>query len=319
MKFRREFAGLLRAHDLFFSCRRNHACMIHPAGTKIEKGAFLLKTKWAYTGLLSLSLAAALAGQMAAGAQTGQGSGNQKAIPVASEHHHRLSFQNQYVRVFEVRLAPHESTLLHQHDNDYVYISIGDGQISATVPGQAEMHVKLAHREARFVRGGFAHVVRNDGDQEFHVTDVDLVQPQGKVRNLCLQVIAGEPLACPEAQDSAAKDAAYTERPEFETGRTRVVLIRVQPHREVLLSDGEWDQLLVSVEESVLAPAIGKGPERLLHPGDFAWLGRGGLARVLKNNGGKEAWFYRIEMHPATPGEAATGPIVGAPLAPKKP
>lgn len=278
-----------------------------------------MRTKWACAGVLSLSFAAAIAGQMAAGAQNGQESGIQMAIPVASERHHHLSFQNEYVRVFEVHLAPHESTLLHQHDNDYVYISIGDAQISATIPGQAETHVKLAHREMKFVRGGFAHVVHNDGDQEFHVTDVDLAQPQGKLHNLCLQAIAGEPLACPEAQESAPKDAAYTERPEFETEKTRVVLIRVQPHREVPLSGGKWEQLVVSVEESVLAFATGKGPERLLHPGDFVWLGRGGMARVLKNNGGKEAWFYRIEMHPAARGEAATGPIVGAPLAPKKP
>lgn len=294
--------------------------MICSVGWKIERGVFLLRTKWACLVVLSLSFAIAIAGQTAAGAHAGQESVSQKAIPVASEHHHHLSFQNQYVRVFEVSLAPHESTLLHQHDNDYIYISIGDAQVSTTIPGQAETHSKLANREVRFVRGGFAHVVHNDGDQEFRVADVDLVQPQGKLRNLCLQVIASEPLACPDAPETGAKDAGYSISPEFETDRTRVVLIRVQPHREVPLSGGRWEELIVSVEESVLAPATGKGPERLLHPGDFVWLGDGaGMPRVLKNNTGAEAWFYRFEMRPTSTTDAAKGPIVGAPLAPKKP
>ena len=277
----------------------------------LRKGACSLKNKWFWPGILTLALTA----HIAAGAQ----SGSQKAIPVGSEHHHHLSFHNQYVRVFEVRLAPHESTLLHQHDNDYIYISIGDAQISATVSGQAETHVKLQNREVRFARGGFAHVVHNDGNQEFRVTDVDLAQPQGKLRNLCLQVVADEPLACPEASVIVKKDAPFTERPEFDTEKTRVVLVRVQGHQEFPLGGEKWDQLVVSVDESVLAPAAGKGPERLLHPGDFAWLGRGGIARVLKNNSDQEAWFYRIEMRPSEPNESSKGAIVGAPLAPKKP
>ena len=98
-----------------------------------------------------------------------------------------------------------------------------------------------------------------------------------------------------------------------------MILIRLQPQREVPLSGGKWEELIVSVEESVLAPAAGKGPERLLHPGDFAWLGRGGMARVLKNNGVAEAWIYKFEFQPSSLDKEASGPIVGAPLAPKKP
>jgi len=306
--------------DRFCSCDRTLPCMILPDGTMIEKGVCPLKTWWACTRVLIITFAVAvIAGRNPSAGQGGKEGGNPKAIPVASEPHHHLSFQNHYVRVFEVRLAPQESTLLHQHDSDYIYFAIGDAQLSTSVPGEAITQVKLKDREVGFTRGGFAHVVHNGGNQEFRVTDVDLVQPQGKLRNLCLQVVADEPLACPEASVIVKEDAPFTERPEFETQKTRVVLVRLRGHGEFPLSDGKWDQLVVSVDESVLAPTNGKGPERLLHPGDFAWLGRGGIARVLKNHSDKEAWIYRVEMRSSAPEEAAKGPIVGAPLAPKKP
>ena len=41
----------------------------------------------------------------------------------------RLLFENERVRVWDLRLAPGESTGLHRHPCDYLYVVIGDGEL----------------------------------------------------------------------------------------------------------------------------------------------------------------------------------------------
>ncbi len=41
----------------------------------------------------------------------------------------KLMFENDRVRVWDLRLAPGESTGLHRHTTDYFYVVIGDGQL----------------------------------------------------------------------------------------------------------------------------------------------------------------------------------------------
>ena len=41
----------------------------------------------------------------------------------------RLLFENDRVRVWDLQLAPGESTGVHRHTNDYLYVVIGDGML----------------------------------------------------------------------------------------------------------------------------------------------------------------------------------------------
>jgi hypothetical protein len=242
------------------------------------------------------------------------------AVPITSEPHHHLVLENEYVKVYHVEVAPHESTLLYRHDHDYVYIPIGDALVTSAVPGKPEVHLKLTDGQAGLSRGGFAHVARNDADTPFRNVTIELLRPQGELRNLCLQVVTNEPLACPSTQAAAA---THTDWPEFETDETRVILTRVMPHQNVNLSDAHWEELIVALDPAGIAFAVGKGPERLLHPGDCMWLGRDGVARLFKNYGDKEARFITLQMQPNGAAEPApppaVGPIVGAPLVPHDP
>ncbi len=43
----------------------------------------------------------------------------------------QLLFENERVRVWDLRLAPGESTGLHRHEHDYLYVVIGDGRLQA--------------------------------------------------------------------------------------------------------------------------------------------------------------------------------------------
>ena len=43
----------------------------------------------------------------------------------------KLLYENDRVRVWDLRLAPGESTGKHRHENDYLYVVIGDGELQA--------------------------------------------------------------------------------------------------------------------------------------------------------------------------------------------
>lgn len=268
---------------------------------------------WAMATLLSLGASAGGAARRDA-AQTGT------AVPITSEPHHHLVLDNDSVKAYKVEVGPHESTLLHQHDHDYVFIVIGDAQVTSAIPGKAEAHLELSDGEVHLSRGGFAHVARNEGDHPFRNVTIELLRPQGELHNLCVQEVAREPVVCPGPRQSPGTTPARTDSPQFETDATRVILTRVPPHQKAALPDSRWEELIVALDEAVIAFAAGKGPERLLRPGDLLWLGRGGVARLLKNDGDKEARFIVLEMRPSGSGETkpgpATGPIVGAPLVP---
>ena len=48
---------------------------------------------------------------------------------VSSEVGTKLLFENDRVRVWDLRLKPGEGSGLHRHENDYLYVVIGDGKL----------------------------------------------------------------------------------------------------------------------------------------------------------------------------------------------
>jgi quercetin dioxygenase-like cupin family protein len=243
-----------------------------------------------------------------------------QAVPLASEPRHHLFLSNDYVNVYRVEIAPHDSSLLHRHDHDYLFIAIGPARVTSAVPGKPDVHLDLADGDVRFSRGGFAHVARNDGDSVFHVVAIELLRPQGDLRNLCLKIVPAGSVDCPGAPQPAA-DARHTDWPEFQTDETRVILTRVKPHSEVALRDPRWEELIVALDQASLGPAVGKSMERLLNPGAAVWLGRGGMAWLFKNGSDAEVRFITLELQPNPSSEAApppangqaNGPAVGRP------
>jgi hypothetical protein len=102
------------------------------------------------------------------------------SVPISAEHHHHLVFENSYTRVWEVEVPAHESTLLHQHDNDYVYIVLGDADITNAVAGTTPVKLHLADTTVNFTRGPFAHVAKVEGNIAFHNVTIELLRPQGE-------------------------------------------------------------------------------------------------------------------------------------------
>lgn len=100
------------------------------------------------------------------------------AVEIASEPHHHLVLQNQYVRVFKVEVPPQQSTMMHWHAHDYAYVTIGDAEFSNELSGKPPATVKLQNGETRFFPGNFAHLARDLAGTPFHNVTIEFLQDQ---------------------------------------------------------------------------------------------------------------------------------------------
>jgi len=92
-------------------------------------------------------------------------------VPVENEPHHHLVFENEYVRVFKVEVAPHEATLVHRHKRDYVVVTIGDAEMTNAVVGKEAKKWNFNDGDVTFLEAtgekSFAHKAVNDGNKPF--------------------------------------------------------------------------------------------------------------------------------------------------------
>jgi len=102
---------------------------------------------------------------------------NSTIVPITQEPSHHLSFTNDWVRVFDVTAAPHATTMVHRHDHDYVFVTLGDANItSARTDGQTSRLV-LKDGAIEYAPGGFAHSVANNLERPFHNITIELLHP----------------------------------------------------------------------------------------------------------------------------------------------
>lgn len=95
-------------------------------------------------------------------------------VPISKEAHHHLVLENEYVRVYSVEVPPHSETLFHQHDLDYVFVTLGDSDVENVRVGEKPVRLQLKDGEVRFTRGGFAHKAVNNSDKPFRNVTVEL-------------------------------------------------------------------------------------------------------------------------------------------------
>lgn len=111
-------------------------------------------------------------------AQEGKKSAPPSEVEITAEPNHRLVFQNSYVRVFQVEVAPHTATLMHRHRHDYLFVTLGPSEISNEVQGKAAVTLKLQEGETRFTQGNFAHIARNLAATPFRNVTIELLRDQ---------------------------------------------------------------------------------------------------------------------------------------------
>lgn len=93
------------------------------------------------------------------------------------EPRHRWLFENQYVRVYDVRF--HAATEFHRHAYDTVYVRPSGGRVATQVQGESwGTTTEIAAGSVVFdadSKSPFTHRVRNDGTAEYHAIGIQLL------------------------------------------------------------------------------------------------------------------------------------------------
>ena len=200
------------------------------------------------------------------------------AVPLTGEPHHHLVLENDYVRVFRVSVPAHAATLLHQHDVPYLYISLGPADVVNAVQGRPESRIVMADGQVGYSPGHFAHIARTDAGSTFDNVTIELLHPQGEVRNLCEKIVEGELGECHPFQNRSASGKAY-----FRSEEMSVFFGTLNPKAE-LTTIPNIDHLVVAMNQAdieVSFPDPRLGPRHLVQP--TMKLGPSGLLWVPGN------------------------------------
>jgi hypothetical protein len=209
-------------------------------------------------------------------------------VPISEEPRHRLVLQNDFVRVYNVMVPGLDATLLHRHDLPYLYVTLGAADIINAIVDKPELHLVLQDGETHYSAGHFAHIVRTDSGMPFQNVTIELERPQGTVKNLCKEVIPGQPTECPQQQSAsgatgkrATSDAAADPVPYFESEEVRVDLYKVASAKDYVDATPKTDALLVALSNANLDANLGGEHVSFLHGGDVLWMPAGQRRRIV--------------------------------------
>ena len=100
-------------------------------------------------------------------------------VPIQDEPMHRLKFENEYVRVFDVLVPPHGRTLFHVHGHDYVFVALGAARFLSEKVDGTSTEVDVKDGDARFTKGPLTHRAVNIADTPFRNITVEILKPAG--------------------------------------------------------------------------------------------------------------------------------------------
>jgi quercetin dioxygenase-like cupin family protein len=209
-------------------------------------------------------------------------------VEITSEPSHHLALQNQYVRVFQVEVAPHAATLMHRHRHDYIFVTLGPAQISNEVQGKQAVALDLKDGEVRAVDGNFAHIARNSANTPFRNVTVELLQDQ--------QARSSPP---PKWDDERGLHVLHggTQEILLVKDGVRVSEVELQVAGVLPQHHHKGSQLLIAVTDLELRKEVGgKGASNLeMKSGDVKWI-EGGFTETVTNVGGGEAKMVTLEF-----------------------
>ncbi|MEK6284222.1 MAG: hypothetical protein AABO57_00610 [Acidobacteriota bacterium] len=178
----------------------------------------------------------------------------QSPVPVASEPRHHLKFENEYVRVFDVFVAPGDATLFHIHANDYAFVTIGDAGLDAEVMGSQPVELSLKDGEVRFTKGPVTHRVSNPSIFRF--------------RNITIEI-----LGSPGPAGASTPDTLPGHSIVLDNERVRVERLILDPGESTNMHTHNLSALSVFISPAkVLVRSPGQEPQTIEYkPGDFRW------------------------------------------------
>src|ERR1700676_2716370 len=216
-----------------------------------------------------------------------------EVIPLSAEPHHHLALRNEYVNVYQVQVAPHDSVRLHRHDADAISVMLSGSEVTVRGPGKPDVRQKLSKGQVRLQASGYVHSTTIESDEPYRNVTVELLLPQQGHENLCAVVAAAKPLHCSDEQKSGSS-SAYKIEPQFQTDQSRLAIYRIEPHQQFALDRTERPDLLLAMDAGIREGEKGK----TMQAGEFTWRESGGPKAIFTNTTEREVALISFVFSP---------------------
>lgn len=205
----------------------------------------------------------------------------QPAVPVEQEPLHRIVFQNQNVRIYDVLIPPGEQTLFHKHILDHVAIAVSGGIGRNEMLGKPPMEGPIRTGSASFsnaAKNPYTHRLENIG-----TTPIRMVVPEV----LSSSSSPGVP--------AVLKDVPGHQL-VLENDRVTVYRVSIDPKQSTGIRSRTLPWLRVSITQGTISvQGPGKSPETIeTKAGDYRWH-EGGTTDSLENIGSTRYEAAEIE------------------------
>jgi len=214
----------------------------------------------------------------------------QQSVEITSEPSHHLVFQNEYVRVFDVTIAPKISSLVHRHNYDYLFVTLGDSDVLSVRPGEKPVPLLLKDGEVRFTPGNFAHAAINQSDRPFHNITIELLKPSTKV--------SGCTGACVETPQCAShkKENCPTIARLISSDQWTASLVTMPPASRLEKHTHSMPHLVVAVSDLNLTQQASSATSEIKSAtGDLKWV-PSGVTHTVTNSAAKPAQYVALEF-----------------------
>lgn len=200
-------------------------------------------------------------------------SAEEKVYPALEEPLHKVVFHNEYIDVYDVKIAPGERSFFHRHTRDQLGISMRSINAFNETLGSSETPTRTARGSVSFiphsVTGGYIHRVRT-GEDPFRVIGIEFAQP------------------APSGTTNRVLGAGDDEL-VFPQGALSRVTLAPGAMQEISAS------LLIANSSGKLK--IGEAPTWNFGEGDPKWIASPGQVTAVSNSGSAEISLYALRLN----------------------
>ena len=205
----------------------------------------------------------------------------QVGVPVEKEPMHRLKFENEFVRLFDVLIPVGKTSQYHTHLYDGVSVRVSNAQIVDEVVGGEEATIEIKFAEATFGArpSPLTHRVVNSGKGDF--------------RNIFVEILPSKNAAAATAFPILSDDHVII----IDNARVRVNRLVLKPGASSKLHTHQMRGLGIILYDSMIELSAPGGTRRTLESkaGDFVWQ-NAGTTHVIKNIGSMVFEAIEIEL-----------------------
>jgi len=218
----------------------------------------------------------------------------QEPVELTAEPGHHLVLENAFVRAFNVTVPPKASTLVHRHRFDYIFVTLGDADITNVRLDAQPAKLTLKDGEVRYTPGGFAHSAINNIDRPFHNITIELLAASTGVHP-CIGSCS-IPVAC-----KATNGACPTVERLVSSDQWTATAVTLPPSARYEEHTHTGPHLVVAVSDLDIKIKNQDQPETEVKAkvGDLNW--QNPVTHSLTNVGTRPAHFVSLEFQGAAP------------------